>query len=158
MATLGLPVPAGFTITTEACVEFLNTKGRKLWPALIKQAKDAMAKVERTMKKKFGDPKNPLLVSCRSGARQSMPGMMETVLNIGLTSLTIPGLIAKTNNPRFVWDSYRRLMGMYADVVMEKAEGIEPAEDMGVRKQLERELERVKHEKGYKLDTDLTVE
>lgn len=158
MATLGLPVPAGFTITTEACVEYYSSKGRKLWPDLVKQVKDGLARVERAMGKKFGDVKNPLLLSCRSGARQSMPGMMETVLNIGLTSKTIPGLIAKTSNPRFVWDSYRRLMGMYADVVMEKAEGIEPAEDMGVRKQLERELDRVKHARGYKLDTDLTVE
>ncbi len=157
MTNIDLPVPAGFTISTEACTTFY-AKGRKLWPDLTRQVNDAMVKVERSMGKKFGDPDNPLLVSCRSGARQSMPGMMETVLNIGLTTKTIPGLIAKSNNARFVWESYRRLMGMYADVVMEKAEGIEPAEDMGVRRQLERELERVKHEKGYKLDTDLGVQ
>ncbi len=157
MALLKLPVPAGFTITTEMCNEYYKC-GKKLPPSLIKDIKAALAKVEKIMGKKFGDPKNPLLVSCRSGARQSMPGMMETVLNIGLTSKTLPGLAAKTGNPRFAWDSYRRLIQMYADVVMEKAEGIEPAEDMGVRRQLERELERVKHEKGYKLDTDLTAE
>ncbi|NLE61522.1 MAG: pyruvate, phosphate dikinase, partial [Planctomycetes bacterium] len=157
MALLGLPVPAGFTITTEMCTEY-NRRGKKLPPELTKQVQKALAQVEKTMGKKFGDPKNPLLMSCRSGARQSMPGMMETVLNIGLTSKTIPGMIAKTNNARFVWDSYRRLMQMYADVVMEKAAGIEPAEDMGVRRQMERAMEQLKHSRGYKVDTDLTVE
>ena len=100
------------------------------------------------MGKKFGDPADPLLVSCRSGARKSMPGMMETVLNIGLTSQTIPGLVAKTRNERFVWDSYRRLIQMYSDVVMEKAAGIEPAEGQGVRQQLEKELAKVKQERA----------
>ncbi len=157
MARLGLPVPPGFTITTEACTEYYRRGGR-LPDSVIKEVKAALAKVERIMGKKFGDPKDPLLVSCRSGARQSMPGMMETVLNIGLTSKTLPGLAAKTGNPRFAWDSYRRLIQMYADVVMEKAAGIEPAEDMGVRRQLERELDRVKHERGYTLDTDLTAD
>ncbi len=157
MARLGLPVPAGFTITTEMCTEY-NRRGKKLPPELVKELQKALAQVERIMGKKFGDAKNPLLVSCRSGARMSMPGMMETVLNIGLNSKTLAGLAAKTGNEWFAWDSYRRLIQMYSDVVMEKAEGIEPAEDMGVRKQLERELERLKHEKGYKLDTDLTVD
>ena len=157
MARLGLPVPAGFTITTEMCTEY-NRRGRKLPDSLVKDIKAALARVERVMGKKFGDPKNPLLVSCRSGARKSMPGMMETVLNIGLTSKTLPGLAAKTNNPRFAWDSYRRLMQMYADVVMEKAAGIEPPEDQGVRRQLERELDKLKQEKGYKADTDLTAQ
>jgi len=157
MARLGLPVPAGFTITTEMCTEFYRRK-KKLPPELIKQVKKALARVERIMGKKFGNPNNPLLVSSRSGARQSMPGMMETVLNIGLTSKTLAGLATKTGNPRFVWDSYRRLIQMYADVVMEKAEGIEPKEDQGVRKQLEHEMERLKEEKGYKSDTELTVE
>ena len=147
MARLGLPVPAGFTITTEMCTEY-NRRGKKLPPELIKDVQKALAQVEKIMGKKFGDPKNPLLVSCRSGARSSMPGMMETVLNIGLTTKTIPGLIAKTKNPRFVWDSYRRLMQMYSDVVMEKAAGIEPAEDMGVRKQLEREMDKLKRRQG----------
>ncbi|MDM8008641.1 MAG: pyruvate, phosphate dikinase [Phycisphaerae bacterium] len=157
MALLGLPVPAGFTITTEMCTEY-NRRGKKFPPELTKQVEKALAQVEKAMGKKFGDPKNPLLMSCRSGARQSMPGMMETVLNIGLTSKTIPGMIAKTGNARFVWDSYRRLMQMYADVVMEKAGGIEPAEDMGVRRQMERAMEQLKRSKGYRLDTDLTVE
>lgn len=107
---------------------------------------------------KFGDPKAPLLVSCRSGARSSMPGMMETVLNIGLCSATIPGLIEKTGNPRFVYDAYRRLIMMYSDVVMEKAEGIEPEEGNGIRVQLDRMLAKVKKEKGYASDTDLTTE
>ena len=157
MARLGLPVPAGFTITTEMCTEFYK-RSRKLPKDLVKQVKTALAKVERIMGKKFGDPKNPLLVSGRSGARQSMPGMMETVLNIGLTSKTLPGLVAKTGNEWFVWDSYRRLIQMYSDVVMEKAEGIEPAEDMGVRKQLERAMDQLKEEKGHTLDTDLTTD
>ena len=107
---------------------------------------------------KFGDAKNPLLVSCRSGARSSMPGMMETVLNVGLSTKTIPGLIAKTGNERFVYDAYRRLIMMYSDVVMEKAEGIEPAEGKAIRKQLDAMMEELKEKKGYTSDTDLTVE
>ena len=157
MARLGLPVPAGFTITTEMCTEYYK-RGKKLPPDLTKQVETALAFVEKAMGKKFGDAKNPLLVSCRSGARSSMPGMMETVLNIGLTTKTIPGMIAKTNNPRFVWDSYRRLMQMYSDVVMEKAAGLEPAEDMGVRRRLERALDEIKRNRGCKLDTELTAE
>src|SRR5512147_1025985 len=98
---------------------------------------------------KYGDPANPLLVSVRSGARKSMPGMMETVLNVGLCSATIPGLIKKTANPRFVWDAYRRLIAMYSDVVMEKAAGIEPAEGMGIRQRLDRLLDGLKKTKGY---------
>ncbi|MFQ5676228.1 MAG: pyruvate, phosphate dikinase, partial [bacterium] len=104
------------------------------------------------------DPDNPLLFSVRSGARISMPGMMETVLNVGLTTKTIPGMIKRTNNERFVYDSYRRLISMYSDVVMEKAAGMEPEEGMGVRNQLERLLEEVKRTNGYKQDTDLTAE
>ncbi|MFW6244918.1 MAG: PEP/pyruvate-binding domain-containing protein, partial [Fibrobacterota bacterium] len=124
MSRLGLPVPAGFTITTDCCTDFFANK-MKFPPELEAQVEKSLRAVEREMKMKFGDPKNPLLVSCRSGARMSMPGMMETVLNIGLCSATIPGLIEKTQNERFVYDSYRRLMMMYSDVVMEKAEGIE---------------------------------
>jgi pyruvate, orthophosphate dikinase len=156
MAKLKMPVPAGFTITTEVCVGFYANKGKypkALKPAVLK----ALILVEKAMGMKFGDPKNPLLLSCRSGARKSMPGMMETVLNIGLTSKTIPGLIAKTKNPRFVWDAYRRLMGMYSDVVMEKAEGLEPTEGMGIRQQLERELDKVKKARGVRNDVDLTA-
>jgi pyruvate,orthophosphate dikinase len=157
MAGLGLPVPAGFTITTEVCTEYYR-RGGKLPADLEKEVDQAMARVEKVMGRKFGDPKNPLLVSCRSGARRSMPGMMETVLNIGLTSKTIPGLVAKTKNERFVLDSYRRLIQMYSDVVMEKAAGIEPAEGQGVRQQLEKELDAIKRAKGVKSDTDLTAE
>lgn len=157
MAKLKLPVPAGFTITTECCVEYFK-KGMKYPKELEAQVKEALKLVEKEMGMKFGDPKNPLLVSCRSGARSSMPGMMETVLNVGLCPDTIPGLIAKTNNERFVYDAYRRLIMMYSDVVMEKAEGIEPEDGKGIRKQLDEMLEQVKHSKGYKSDTDLTVE
>ena len=157
MANLGIPVPAGFTISTEMCTEYNKLKG-KLPASVRKDVEKAMLHVEKVMAMRFGDPANPLLVSCRSGARKSMPGMMETVLNIGLTSKTIPGLIAKTQNPRFVFDAYRRLMQMYSDVVMEKAAGIEPAEGKGVRQQLEREMNKIKDAKGYKADTDLTVE
>jgi len=125
---------------------------------LDKEVKAALAKVEKTMSMKFGDEKNPLLVSVRSGARSSMPGMMETVLNVGLTSKTREGLIKLTNNPRFVYDAHRRLIQMYTDVVMEKAEGIEPAEGMGIRQQLEREMAKMKQARGVKNDTDLTAE
>lgn len=157
MAKLGLPVPPGFTITTECCVDYF--KGKNAYPAgLQKQVADALAKVEKSIGMKFGDAKNPLLVSCRSGARSSMPGMMETVLNVGLCTATIPGLIQKTGNERFVYDAYRRLIMMYSDVVMEKAEGIEPADGVGIRKQLDAILEELKHKKHYTLDTELTVE
>ncbi len=155
MAKLGIPIPPGFTITTEVCTAFYKNKGR--YPEGLKeQVNKAMLKVERATGAKFGDPKNPLLFSARSGARSSMPGMMETVLNIGLTSKTISGMIEKTKNARFVWDSYRRLIQMYSDVVMEKAEGIEPAEGMGVRQHLERELSAMKKRRNVKYDTELT--
>ena len=156
MANLNLPVPAGFTITTECCVDYFNN-GMSYPASLAKQVDDAMVKVEKLMGMKFGDPKNPLLVSCRSGARSSMPGMMETVLNVGLCSATIPGLIKKTGNERFVYDAYRRLIMMYSDVVMEKAEGIEPADGKGIRKQLDDMLAAYKAKKKYKSDTDLKV-
>jgi len=157
MCLLGLPVPAGFTITTEACNEYY-ANNCKLDPELMDEVWEAMAKTEKIMGMKFGDSENPLLVSCRSGARRSMPGMMDTVLNIGLCSTTIPGLLKKTNNPRFVWDSYRRLIMMYADVVMEKAEGIEPPDGKGIRKQLDDILDEYKRSKGYKSDTELTAD
>ncbi len=157
MASLGLPVPPGFTITTECCVDYFKNDS-KLPAGVEKQVKTALAEVEKQMGMKFGDAKNPLLVSCRSGARSSMPGMMETVLNVGLSTKTIPGLIAKTGNERFVYDAYRRLIMMYSDVVMEKAEGIEPAEGKAIRKQLDAMMEELKEKKGYASDTDLTVE
>ena len=118
---------------------------------------EALAKVEKIMGAKFGDEKNPLLYSVRSGARSSMPGMMETVLNIGLTSKTIKGMVAQTQNERFVYDAYRRLIAMYSDVVMEKAAGIETHDGHGIREQLEHELDKMKKAKGYKVDTDLTA-
>ncbi|MBN1158198.1 MAG: pyruvate, phosphate dikinase [Bacteroidales bacterium] len=157
MSQLGLPVPAGFTITTEVCTEY-NANNHQLPPELMPEVWQAMKNTEEIMGMKFGDPENALLVSCRSGARKSMPGMMDTVLNIGLCSTTIPGLIKKTNNPRFVWDSYRRLIMMYADVVMEKSEGRDPIGGKGIRKQLDEMLEAFKKSKGYDLDTELSAE
>ena len=157
MVNIGLPVPAGFTITTEVCTAYY--KNNKKYPKeLEKQVKDALAKVEKEMGAKFGDKVNPLLLSIRSGARASMPGMMETILNAGLNNETREALIAKTGNPRFVYDSHRRLIQMYSDVVMEKAAGIEPAEGKGVRVQLEKELHKMKEARGVHNDTDLTSE
>ena len=157
MAALGLPVPPGFTITTEVCTLYYKHKGK--YPAeLRKQVEGNLREVERIMEQKLGDPQDPLLVSVRSGARSSMPGMMETVLNIGLTTKTIPGLIAKTGNPRFVYDAYRRLIMMYSDVVMEKAAGIEPEEGKGIRMQLEHLMHEMKKRRGVQKDTELTAE
>lgn len=157
MSRLKIPVPSGFTITTECCTDFFKNKAR--FPTGMKaEVQEALKLVEEEMGMKFGDPANPLLVSSRSGARQSMPGMMETVLNVGLCTRTIPGLIKKTDNERFVYDSYRRLITMYSDVVMEKAEDIEPEEGKGIRVQLDGIMEKLKDKKGYKNDTDLNVD
>jgi len=154
---LKLPVPPGFTLTTEVCTYYYQNK--KTYPKVLKQeVEKALEKVEKLMGRGFGDKNNPLLVSVRSGARKSMPGMMETVLNVGTTPETIPGLIKQSGgNERFVYDAYRRLIMMYSDVVMEKAAGIEPKDEQGIRKQLERIMDQMKKEKGYKTDTDLTV-
>ena len=157
MSKLGMPVPAGFTITTECCAEYYELGGGYT-DALKQEVAAALEATEKMMGKKFGDPADPLLVSCRSGARSSMPGMMDTILNIGLCSATLPGMIAKTGNPRFVYDAYRRLIMMYSDVVMEKAEGIEPADGQGIRQQLDRMMQDVKDAKGYKSDTELTAD
>lgn len=157
MCLLGLPVPAGFTITTECCTDYYDN-ACELPNGLMEQVWEGMRKAESAMGTKYGDKDNCMLVSCRSGARKSMPGMMDTVLNIGLCSQTIPGLIKKTNNPRFVYDSYRRLIMMYADVVMEKAEGIEPVDGVGIRKVLDDILDEYKRSKSYKSDTDLSAE
>ena len=157
MSRLGMPVPAGFTITTECCAEYYALGGGYS-DELKAEVASALAATEQLMGKKFGDENDPLLVSCRSGARSSMPGMMDTILNIGLCSATIPGMIAKTGNPRFVYDAYRRLIMMYSDVVMEKAEGIEPADGQGIRQQLDRMMGEVKEARGYKSDTDITAE
>ncbi|HUW19596.1 MAG TPA: pyruvate, phosphate dikinase [Sedimentisphaerales bacterium] len=158
MANLGVPVPPGFTITTRVCTYYYQNK-KKLPQGLKQNVQKALAKVEKLMGKKFGDPANPLLFSVRSGARKSMPGMMESVLNIGLTEKTIPGMIKQSaGDARFVYDAYRRLITMYSDVVMEKAAGIEPKDEEGIRKQLEKIMEQSKTEKGYKSDTDLTAD
>lgn len=151
MTNIGLPVPAGFTITTEVC-NYYYANGQKYPPELKDQVMDAMRKTEAAMGMKFGDTKNPLLVSCRSGARVSMPGMMDTVLNIGLNEATLRGLIESTGNERFAWDSYRRFVQMYGDVVLDlkptsKTE-IDPFEQI---------MHDLKHERGVKLDTELTV-
>ncbi len=154
MCLLGIPVPAGFTITTSCCTEYYEL-GCNYPQELSVEVAQALKKVEAIMGMRFGDPDAPLLVSCRSGARSSMPGMMETVLNVGLCSATIPGLIKRTGNPRFVYDAYRRLIMMYSDVVMEKAEGIEPADGKGIRVQLDAMLHDLKVKKGYTSDTEL---
>ena len=156
MTNLRIPVPPGFTLTTNLCMAYLE---HGVYPeSLENEVQSAVEKIEMIMGQKFGDPDNPLLVSIRSGARQSMPGMMETVLNIGLTKKTIPGLINKTNNPRFVYDAYRRLITMYSDVVMEKSEGIEPISGEGIREQLEEIMDHMKNDRGATVDTDLTAD
>ena len=153
---LRLPVPPGFTITTDVCTWYY--KNDKTYPApLQKQVEEALHRIEKLTGKSFGDAINPLLVSVRSGARKSMPGMMETILNVGLNEETIKGLIAHSGDERFAYDAYRRLIMMYADVVMEKAAGIEPKHGKGIRKLLDEKLEKVKQTKGYNSDTDLTV-
>ena len=153
---LRLPVPPGFTVTTEVCTYYYQNK--RTYPSVLKtQVQEAISKMEKLTGKKFGDVKNPLLVSIRSGARKSMPGMMETILNAGLTEQTIKGLIEQSGDERFAYDAYRRLIMMYADVVMEKAAGVEPKGGKGIRKVLDEKLEKVKHEKGYASDTDLTA-
>ena len=157
MSKLGMPVPAGFTITTECCAEYYELGGGYT-DSLKQEVAAALEATEKLMGKKFGDPDDPLLVSCRSGARSSMPGMMDTILNIGLCSATLPGMIKKTGNPRFVYDAYRRLIMMYSDVVMEKAEGIEPADGQGIRQQLDRMMEELKEARGYKSDTEISAD
>ena len=154
---LKLPVPPGFTITTEVCTSYLDNK--KTYPKLLRdQVETSLLKMEKIIGKKFGDEKNPLLVSVRSGARKSMPGMMETVLNVGLNETTIKGLIEQSGDERFAYDAYRRLIMMYADVVMEKAAGIEVKHGKGIRKMLDEKLELLKQKQGYTSDTDLSVD
>jgi pyruvate,orthophosphate dikinase len=153
MNLVGVPVPPGFTITTEVCTEY-NQIGREETIKLIKSEVEAAVKnVEEIMGAGFGDKENPLLLSVRSGARVSMPGMMDTVLNLGLNDTVVESLSAKTNNPRFAWDSYRRFVQMYGDVVLgmkpESKEDIDPFEAI---------MEELKEEKGIELDTDFTVE
>ena len=156
MSLLDIPVPPGCTITTEVCT-FFNENGKTYPKELDGQLKNALKDVEDRVGAVFGDSENPLLLSVRSGARTSMPGMMETVLNVGLNDFTRDGLIAQSGDPRFVYDAQRRLIQMYSDVVMEKASGIEPEEGMGIRNQLEHELEKMKEQEGVTEDTDLSA-
>ena len=144
MTNIGLPIPQGFTVTTEACT-FYNSNGKKLSQAIIDQIFNALSQLENITGKKFGDLENPLLVSVRSGARASMPGMMDTVLNLGLNDKTVEALAKKTNNKRFAYDAYRRFIMMFSDVVI------------GVSKsKFERVLDEYKQNKGYKSDLDLS--
>jgi pyruvate,orthophosphate dikinase len=152
MANIGLPVPPGFTITTEVCTEFY-TNGKKLPKALDADIRGAVAKMEKLVGAKFGDPANPLLVSVRSGARASMPGMMDTILNLGLNDRTAAGLAAKSGNERFAYDSYRRFIAMYGDVVLglkpEKKEDHDPFDEI---------LDKKKKARGVKLDSELPAD
>jgi pyruvate,orthophosphate dikinase len=145
MTNAGVPVPPGFTITTDVCRYYYANK-QKLPKELAAQQSTALDKLQKTIQKKFGDPKNPLLVSVRSGAKFSMPGMMDTILNLGINDEVVEGLAQLTNNPRFAWDAYRRFIAMYGNVVG----GIEKSE-------FEHFLEAQKHKRGIKLDTELTV-
>ena len=152
MNLIGVPVPPGFTITTEVCTEY-NEKGRESVVALLKDdVEKSIAHIEGLMNSKFGDVENPLLVSVRSGARASMPGMMDTILNLGLNDEVVAGLARKTNNERFAWDSYRRFVQMYGDVVL----GMKPTNKDDIDP-FEAIIEDVKHAKGVKLDNELDV-
>ncbi len=153
MNLLGIPVPPGFTITTEVCTEYYTLGKDKVVELLKPEVEKAIEGVEKLMRSKFGDKKNPLLVSVRSGARASMPGMMDTILNLGLNDEIVEGLVEKTGNPRFAWDSYRRFIQMYGDVVL----GLKPANKNDVDP-FEAVIEQLKEERGVKLDTELTVD
>lgn len=146
MTNLGLPIPQGFTVTTEACTDYY-AQGRQISEEIKEQIFTALSQLEAKQGKKFGDTDNPLLVSVRSGARASMPGMMDTILNLGLTDVAVEGFAAKTGNPRFAYDSYRRFIQMFSDVVMEIPKSF-----------FERILDEMKEAKGAKFDTDLTAE
>ena len=146
MTKLGFPVPQGFTVTTEACTRYYDD-GRKIADDIIAEIKEKLAIAEQVAGKKFGDPKNPFLVSVRSGARASMPGMMDTILNLGLTDEVVEGLADLTGNPRFAYDSYRRFIQMFSDVVM----GIE-------KPKFEKIIDEMKEARGVKLDTELTAD
>ncbi|HIU74594.1 MAG TPA: pyruvate, phosphate dikinase [Candidatus Pelethocola excrementipullorum] len=146
MTNLGLPIPQGFTVTTEACTDYYNS-GKKITDEIQGQIFDAIAELEKIQGKKFGDNADPLLVSVRSGARASMPGMMDTILNLGLNDEAVEGFANKTGNPRFAYDSYRRFIQMFSDVVMEVS-----------KTKFDAILEATKEAKGCKLDTDLTAD
>jgi pyruvate,orthophosphate dikinase len=153
MANIGLPVPPGFTISTEVCTHYYDHQRTYPENLFEKGIPEALCKIEDALGKKFGDPENPLLVSVRSGARASMPGMMDTILNLGLNEKTVDGLARKSGNPRFAWDCYRRFVQMYGDVVLDlkptDKKQIDPFEEI---------LEAKKHERQIQLDTEFTVE
>ena len=153
MNLVGVPVPPGFTITTEVCNEYYQVGQEKIVAELTEEVNAAVAHVEGLMNCKFGDPKNPLLVSVRSGARASMPGMMDTILNLGLNDVVAEGMVAKTNNPHFVYDSYRRFVQMYGDVVL----GMKPVNKTDIDP-FEAIIDEVKEIRGVKLDKDLNVD
>ena len=146
MTGLGMPVPQGFTITTEACTRYYDD-GKMIAPEIEAQIMEYIAKMEEITGKKFGDKENPLLVSVRSGARASMPGMMDTILNLGLNEEVVEVLAAKSNNPRWAWDCYRRFIQMYSDVVMEVG-----------KKYFEALIDKMKEEKGVTQDVELTAD
>src|SRR5512142_1130169 len=152
MSNIGIPVPPGFTITTSVCTEFYKG-GKRLPKDVLPGAAAALRRVEKLTGKKFGAAKNPLLVSVRSGARVSMPGMMDTVLNLGLNDRTVEGLAARSGNPRFAWDSYRRFVAMFGDVVL----GMKP-ERKEDRDPFEVILEAKKHARGVRYDSELPVD
>ena len=153
MNLIGVPVPPGFTITTDVCNEYF-VEGKDKVVALLKEdVEKAVANIEVLMNSKFGDVENPLLVSVRSGARASMPGMMDTILNLGLNDEVVEGMIRKTGNARFAWDSYRRFVQMYGDVVL----GMKPVNKEDIDP-FEAIIEEVKEAKGVKLDNELEVE
>ena len=152
MSNLGIPVPAGFTISTDICTEYYKSKG-KYSDEVKKQVKESVAQVENIMNATFGDVNNPLLLSVRSGAPASMPGMMDTVLNLGLNDNTVEGLIKNSGNERFGWDSYRRFVQMYGDVVL----GMKP-ESKEEEDPFEVIIEEMKAKKGVQLDTELSAD
>ncbi|MDI9537728.1 MAG: pyruvate, phosphate dikinase [Bacteroidota bacterium] len=153
MNLIGVPVPPGFTITTEVCTEYYELGKDKVVELLKPEVEKAIASLEKLMNSKFGDVENPLLVSVRSGARASMPGMMDTILNLGLNDEVVEGMSRKTGNPRFVWDSYRRFIQMYGDVVL----GMKPT-NKNDHDPFELIIDQIKEERGFELDTDLTVD
>ena len=146
MTKLGLPVPQGFTVSTEACTQYYED-GRMINDEIQGQINEHIAKMEEITGKKFGDDENPLLVSVRSGARASMPGMMDTILNLGLNEKVVEVVAAKTGNARWAWDCYRRFIQMYSDVVMEVG-----------KKYFEELIDEMKEAKGVTQDVDLTAE
>ncbi len=152
MNLIGVPVPPGFTITTEMCTLYTKEGGDNVKKLIKSEVEAGIAHIEKLMDSKFGDSKNPLLVSVRSGSRASMPGMMDTILNLGLNDEAVKGLVKKTGNERFVWDSYRRFVQMYGDVVL----GMKPAskEDHDPFEEI---IDKIKEEKGVTLDNELTV-